>query len=270
MRATNGTYAAPVFKLTSSSNLTSILIPFYKMTFGETYFWKCLYTDTNGHSSFESAETYFLYGADPPTVPLITIDADTLWRYAPFGTNPPANWTAVDFDDSSWLEGAPLFGNDAGPLPEPIRTTITLGTRVSTYFRKTFVYSGDPANTFLRLRHVVDDGVAVYLNGAEIHRLGLPAGTLQNSTLANRTVTDAVYEGPFLVIPTNLVVGTNVLAARVHRVSTISPDVVFGLALEVSVPPMPGSIVLNEILARNRSAITNGTRSPDYIELYNN
>ncbi len=270
MRATNGTYAAPVFKLTSSSNLTSIPIPFDKMTFGETYFWKCLYTDTNGHPSFESAETYFLYGADPPTVPLITIDADTLWRYAPFGTNPPANWTAVDFDDSSWLEGAPLFGNDAGPLPEPIRTTITLGTRVSTYFRKTFVYSGDPANTFLRLRHVVDDGVAVYLNGAEIHRLGLPAGTLQNSTLANRTVTDAVYEGPFLVIPTNLVVGTNVLAARVHRVSTISPDVVFGLALEVSVPPMPGSIVLNEILARNRSAITNGTRSPDYIELYNN
>src|SRR4030095_2726401 len=133
---------------------------------------------------------------------------------------------------------------------------------------KSFVYSGDPTNTFLRIRHIVDDGVVVYLNGAEIHRLGLPAGTLQHSTLANRTVTDAVYEGPFLIVPTNLVVGTNVLAARVHRSSTISPDVVFGLALDVSAPPMPGNIVLNEILARNRSAVTNGTGSPDYIELY--
>src|SRR5439155_586855 len=54
---------------TSTSNLTSLPIPFAALTFGKTYFWKCLYTDTNGHPSLESAETSFIYGTDTPLMP---------------------------------------------------------------------------------------------------------------------------------------------------------------------------------------------------------
>src|SRR5439155_3026188 len=69
IRSSSGNYSAPVFKTTSTSNLTSLPIPFAALTFGKTYFWKCLYTDTNGHPSLESAETSFIYGTDTPLMP---------------------------------------------------------------------------------------------------------------------------------------------------------------------------------------------------------
>ncbi len=272
IRASNGSYAAPIFKTTSTSNLTSLPIPFEKLTFGQSYFWKCQHTDTNGHPSFESVETQFTYGAEPAFAPLLAIDGDTLWRFNTNGIGLPTNWRLPVYDDSTWSEGAALIGDDADPLPEPIRTPISRGTRFVTYFRKTFNFTGNPAGAFLRLRHVVDDGVVVWLNGVEIHRLGVagnPGTVIANNTPANRSVTNAVYEGPFYAAPNNLVVGTNVIAVTVHRLNTISPDTVFGLSVDIAVPAQPGSVVINEILADNRGAITNGQTSPDYIELFN-
>jgi hypothetical protein len=269
IRPADGTYAAPIFKTTSTSNLTSLPIPFAALQFGETYFWKCVYTDTNGHPSPESTETPFVYGAEPTLVPLITLDSATLWRYDQSGVDPPPNWMARDFDDSSWAEGAPLLADDAGALPEPIRTPLQRGIKISFYFRKAFNFSGDPATASLRLRHVVDDGVVLYLNGVEVLRTGMPAGGITPTVLANRSVNNAAYEGPFLIPSAHLIMGTNVLAAEVHRFSPGSPDVVFGLTLDAAVPPAPGGIVLNEVLADNRAAAPNGFRFPDYLELFN-
>jgi hypothetical protein len=78
IRDFNGTYAAPVFRHTSATNLTSIPIPFDKLAFGERYFWRCIYVDTNGHASSPSAETSFLFGgaAVPGNIVLNEILAD--------------------------------------------------------------------------------------------------------------------------------------------------------------------------------------------------
>ena len=273
IRSTNGSYAAPLFKTTSTSNLTSLPIPFDQLTFGQTYYWRCAYTDTNGVPSLESPETEFIYGAAPSFVSLIAIDDDTLWRFNTNGAVLPTDWRTVGFDDSTWSEGQPLIGDDTDPLPEALRTPIMRGNRLVTYFRKTFVFNGNTNGAYLRIRHVVDDGVVVWLNGAEIHRIGLagaPGTVVGNSTPASRSIINADYEGPFIVSPTNLNVGVNVLAVSVHRISTVSLDTVFGLSLEVAVPPAPGSVVLNEILADNRDSVTNGMGHPDYVELYNN
>ncbi|MEY2411283.1 MAG: hypothetical protein QOF48_3953 [Verrucomicrobiota bacterium] len=272
IRSSDGSYSSPVFKRTSTTNLTTLPIPFELLKFGQTYYWKSVHTDTNNHASLESAETKFIYGAQPTFSPLIPLDAATLWRYNARGTNQPATWRTNGFDDSLWLQGAALFGTNLGPLPEPIRTPLTLGARVTTYFRKSFNFAGDPGSSFLRLRYIVDDGAVFYLNGVEIHRIGMaspPGSNVFNGTLAGRAVTDPVYEGPVDVFPTNLIAGVNVLAAEVHRSSTISTDVIFGLVLEAAGPPTTGSVVLNEILADNRSGILNGGTHPDYIELYN-
>jgi hypothetical protein len=74
IRAASGTYAAPLFRETSTNDLTSLSIPFERLEFGETYFWKCFFTDLNGHPSPESAETSFLFGRSvtaPPSALLI-------------------------------------------------------------------------------------------------------------------------------------------------------------------------------------------------------
>lgn len=62
IRSAVGAYSAPIVRETSSANLTSRPIPFERLTFGNTYYWKCLFTDADGHPSSSSAETSFVFG----------------------------------------------------------------------------------------------------------------------------------------------------------------------------------------------------------------
>lgn len=262
-------YTNPAVRVTSATNLTSFPIPFGRLTFGETYFWRCIHTDADGHPSPPSAETSFVFGASPITLPLVSIDATTLWRYDASGTNHPANWTQPTFDDSAWPAGPALLADETALLPEPIRTPLVRSNQVTYRFRTSFVFNGDTNGLVLRLRQIIDDGVAVYLNGTEISRTGLPAGALTATTAANRTVNDAVAEGPFTVPAPALRAGANVLAAEVHQAAVHGNDIVFGLVLEARVPATPGAVRLNEILAENRGAVLNGNYAPDYVELRN-
>jgi hypothetical protein len=76
-----------------------------------------------------------------------------------------------------------------------------------------------------------DDGAVVYLNGTEIARSSMPAGTITSTTLA----TDAGgTEGQFFsfTVPASAFVsGTNTLAVEVHQASRSSSDVSFDLGL---------------------------------------
>jgi len=269
IRHSSGSYSNPVARVTSTTNLTSLPIPFERLAFGETYFWKCIYFDADRHPSPDSVETSFIFGSTPATVSLVPIDASTLWRYNESGTNQPANWNQLTFDDSAWPVGAALLADETGPLPEPIRTTLSRTNQVSYYFRKSFVFAGDTAGVTLRIRQVIDDGVVIYLNGFEVSRTGLPNGTINFNTPANRTVSDAVYEGPISIPASALRSGTNVLAAEVHQAAATGNDVVFGLALEARVPPSPGAVRLNEIMSDNFGSVLNGGYAPDFIELHN-
>ncbi len=269
IRRSLGGYSNPVVHLTSAINLTSLPIPFDQLAFGETYFWKCFYTDANGHPSPESAETSFVFGAAPAVVALVTIDAAAAWRYNQAGTNPPPNWTMLEFDDSSWPQGAALLADDTAVLPEPIRTPLVRSNFITFYFRKTFDFPGDTNGVTLRLRQIIDDGVVVYLNGVEASRTGMSGGPINNTTLASRNVAHAVYEGPLAIPASALNRGQNILAAEVHRNAIGSSAVTFGLSLEATVPAGAGNIRLSEIMADNRGSVTNGNTSPDYIELFN-
>jgi hypothetical protein len=90
------------------------------------------------------------------------------------------------------------------------------------------------------LRYVVDDGAVFYINGVEVHRYGTAAAT---AVTATTLFTDHEgrdhYDGPVLLVATNLVVGENVMAVEVHQTSATSSDVVFGaeLAAVTSTPP---------------------------------
>jgi fibronectin type 3 domain-containing protein len=62
LRPATGAYTAPILRVTSATNLTSLPIPFNQLVFGQTYYWKCFYTDVNSHPSPESVETPFVFG----------------------------------------------------------------------------------------------------------------------------------------------------------------------------------------------------------------
>lgn len=269
IRHSQGGYTNPVVRITTTNQLTALSIPFDQLAFGETYFWNCIYFDAQDHPSLESSESSFVFGAAPVTVPVVALDASTFWRYLNAGTNPPANWNQPGFDDSSWPQGAALLGDETGSLPEPIRTPLVRSNYVSFYFRHQFAFDGETNGVTLRLRQVIDDGVIVYLNGVEISRTGMPAGAVNYNTFANRSVNDAVYEGPFTLPAGALRRGANTLAAEVHQAGAAGNDVVFGLALDARVPPSPGAVRLNEIMAENTGTVLNGGYAPDFIELFN-
>lgn len=74
IRAAGGTWLAPVARRTSNSRLTSLPIPFDDLAFGTTYFWKCFHTDADGHPSFESAESSFVFGAAAGGAPEVRLN----------------------------------------------------------------------------------------------------------------------------------------------------------------------------------------------------
>ena len=85
----------------------------------------------------------------------------------------------------------------------------------------------------LTLRVVRDDGVVVWLNGAEIFRDNLPAGAVGYGTLALSTIGPPL-ENEFTettLSPALVPAGTNVLAVEIHQGAVDSSDISFDLEL---------------------------------------
>ncbi len=159
------------------------------------------------------------------------------WRYNDTGAVLPASWRANNFSaENSWPSGTGLFGVEGDvpyPYPATIRTPLALVPgRITYYFRTRFNYSGQTAGLTLQATAYLDDGAILYLNGEEVARARLPAGTISATTKAQL----AFPEGePLLIsIPgSRLVQGQNVIAVELHQSSDTSSDVLFGLSLGV-------------------------------------
>lgn len=190
---------------------------------------------------------------------LFTINATQIWTYDDTGTDIGDSWKAKDFDDSGWPSGPALLGFETTPaaLPEPIRTP-TLRTNAdgvvtrTFYFRTHFNYAGAPGNGVLRFRPVVDDAPAIYLNGAEIFRLRLPAGPLNwLSAGQGDAIGTGNYEGPFTICATNLITGDNVIAVEVHQTGADSSDMVWGMELASVVQSITPCSIVTEPVGTN-------------------
>ncbi len=194
------------------------------------------------------------------------------WKYLLVNTNEEihASYFTPSFDDSTWSGPSnALFYVEGAPLPAAKNTPLALadgvGNRYNTfYFRQKYTAVIGGANTVLRLRHIVDDGLVLYLNGAEIYRFNMPAGQMTAASQGIAAVGDAVIVGPVDLIVT-LLPGTNVFAAEVHQSGAASSDVVFGLEMTATVAsgPLPTPIPVR-IVEHPRSR-TNGVASTAFF-----
>ena len=223
-----------------------------------------------------------------PAVTLVTIT--NRWWFNAGGTNVGSAWFAQV--PESWSTGLGLFYNETAPLPAPTHTWLPLtnaaGTRVVTYyFVTTFDFDGNENDVDLQAQFVVDDGAVVYLNGAEVYRLGMPSESITHTTLASRVVGDATWEGPVPLPSSALLRERNLLAVEVHQNSTNSSDVVFGMELQAvprvlaaATPGATNSVLrsvadvpplwLNELVVSNLTGVMDnaGERDP-WVELFN-
>jgi chitodextrinase len=171
-------------------------------------------------------------------VSLVAENAAWTWRYE--NGSPGTSWNRVGFDASSWHGGgqAPLGWAPSG-APQPATWIDTYAApsqrTLAAYFRKTFDVA-DPARLQrIVVRGIADDGAVFYVNGVEVGRQNMPAGTVTYQTYASTSRRLAVAQAdPFVLeIPASLLVpGQNVVAAETHLNYRATPDLTFWLSID--------------------------------------
>ena len=173
------------------------------------------------------------------------IAMDSAWKYLLINTNEAVQtaFAGFTYDDSTWSGASnALFYWGGGVLPGPRNTQLTLtapeGGRINVYyFRQKFVAPAAGASVTVTLRHIIDDGMILHLNGQEIHRFNMPNGVITAASQANPpAIGNATIISPSAFVVTNLLGGTNVLAVEVHQQGPTSADVVMGVEAAFSVP----------------------------------
>ena len=141
----------------------------------------------------------------------------TVWRYLDQGVRPDG-WETEAFDDSTWGVGLPQLGYGDGDE----ETLVASGPTDSsywwtTYYRASFEVGAVPSA--LELQVAADDGAVVYVNGVEVVRDNMPAGTIDNDTHAPtwRGTSSEDRLRSFAVDPGLLHPGTNTVAVELHQ-----------------------------------------------------
>jgi hypothetical protein len=158
----------------------------------------------------------------------------SVWKYLDTGANLGTGWPALNYDDRAWPAGRAQLGYGDGDEA----TVVSFGPDpnakyITTYFRRAFIVADPGAFTNLVLGLLRDDGAVVYLNGTEVARQNMPAGTITYTTLASAAVAGADETRFFTtnLPPSVLRAGTNLLAVEVHQSSASSSDLSFDLFL---------------------------------------
>ena len=211
------------------------------------------------------ALNFLVAGSPPPvtTVPLFALNQ--AWRYNQSGPAFDASWAAAAHPEGgTWFTGPGALAYEAS-LTVPIGTTLILpglnSPYVMTYYFETeFTISASQLAKLssLKLKHALDDGAVIYLNGVEATRLNMPGGIITSATPASANIEAGTALSSYVPLPPGaLVPGTNRLSVEVHQFASGSSDIVWGAQLDMDLKePVPGAapeLRLNEMPAASAS-----------------
>ena len=171
------------------------------------------------------------------------------WKYLANGSNPGTAWTAVGFNDATWLSGNGQLGYGDGDEATVVSYGADANNKyITTYFRKVVFISG-PSNFSAFTANVKrDDGIIVYLNGTEIYRNNIAAGSVTYTTLATLASDDGATAQSFSIPIAAFATGNNTFAVEIHQNAANSSDISFDM--EVLGTPVPAT---NLIIGYNSS-----------------
>ena len=181
------------------------------------------------------------------TSPVVFSPWGASWRYLDTGVAPAASWTLPSFSDGTWKSGAAELGYGDGDEATVVEDNPTPGYQsgatnrfITTWFRRKFTVTNAAQVTGLSARMIRDDGVAVYLNGAEIWRDNLAAGAGPGTTAINSiSGTGESTQITRTLDPSGLIEGENILAVEMHQQAADSSDISFNFELNGARPSLP-------------------------------
>ena len=231
---------------------------------------------------------------------LTFINANSTWKYYDTNAQPESAWKTLAFNDNAWKSGNGQLGYGEGDEA----TVLSYGSdannkTITSYFRHKFTVSDPAGFNSLAINLLLDDGAVIYLNGTEIARYNMPAGTITGNTLASSAIaTENIYYA-LTVSGITLLTGDNVIAVELHQNSSTSTDIsfdlsasasrVFGMSGETSTSPelsmtlssdlellaeferndVINNLYINEICTKNTIFFDDEFEYDDWIELYN-
>lgn len=205
-----------------------------------------------------------------PSTNITLINYTNVWKYMQVSNLNGMNWTATNFNDSSWPSGSGLLAYENNSainslikttLNDPRTATGTVSAGHAYYFRLALKLTNKPADFTFSASAYIDDGMVLYINGNEITRIRMNAGTVLNTTLANATPSgsggDTTSPDVFTIPASAFVTGTNTIAVSIHQSTTRSTDIVFGLKLDATNSGTAGSVVAYSTPGTANSVATN-------------
>ncbi|MFT3909167.1 MAG: metallophosphoesterase family protein [Ferruginibacter sp.] len=175
--------------------------------------------------------------ATPVVVNTSLVPYGSSWKYLDKGTNQGTAWRSTTFNDATWASGNAQLGYGDGDEA----TVVSYGSNASnkyitTYFRKTITVTDTSQFNGYTLNLKRDDGAVVYINGTEVFRSNMPAGTISYTTKASASASD---DGGTPQVKTLLIGqvkrGANTIAVEVHQNVNTSTDLSFDLELKGNV-----------------------------------
>jgi len=166
---------------------------------------------------------------------LVVIPENSSWKAFHQSSAPVGSWQSGFYSDSTWTEGISPMGHntvagslDCATLLGDPGTPSTLYQ--TAYFRKKFNVINPSVVTGMVMNARIKDGMVVYLNGTEIYRYNMPAGTVSYSTLAASAVPSTSWTSP-LLDSSLLIKGDNTLAVEVHKASATGTALIMDISL---------------------------------------
>ena len=170
----------------------------------------------------------------PTTQPVTLVSAGSTWRYL-YPAAWPSGWSARTFDDSTWSQGAAPLGFGSAGIATNIDVPPPTSNRPrSALLRQRFDVTDRSRLSDLVLTTRADDGVVVYVNGQELGRSNVAAGTVSASTYATAAprTSVAVANPVRWTVPSSLLQnGSNTIAAVCLVNYRGTPDLSFELSL---------------------------------------
>lgn len=169
------------------------------------------------------------------------------WRYNDSGTFPGPDWTSVQFDDSSWPQGAAELGyGDGGEATLLDYGPDAENKHITYYFRKRLDLEATDMLESYTFQLMRDDGAVIHVNGQEVLRVNMPDGNVlpetTASTFAGGSEESSYFTHALDELP--LQEGTNVIAVEIHQSSPGSSDISFDLELGAGIKGSEQSQVL--------------------------
>lgn len=189
-----------------------------------------------------------------PTESFTLISKGAVWKYIDDGSDQGDVWRGFAFNDSGWKSGPAELGFGDGEETTVISRYNASSQQIITYyFRRNFIVDDPSKYSSVKVNLLRDDGGIVYINGIEVFRSNMPAGTninyLTNASSSIPNSDETVFFSTNFS-PDILVRGTNICAVEIHQANSTSSDVSFNLEL-VGVPqlrlkatPFKGNVVI--------------------------